>query len=99
MWITVSGMLLSFVFVFGGSLRNMYECVVFLFIVHPFDVGDQIVVGTQTDWCTVRLACPCSALPTNKGFEVAEATVTCDMLNCTLTLSFPTSPSAHVSAE
>ena len=30
---------------FGNSLRGVYESVVFLFIVHPFDVGDTIAVG------------------------------------------------------
>ena len=43
--VTASSALLSFVFVFGNSLRGVYESVVFLFLVHPFDVGDTITVG------------------------------------------------------
>ena len=43
--VTASSALLSFVFVFGNSLRGVYESVVFLFVIHPFDVGDTIAVG------------------------------------------------------
>jgi len=43
LWVTASSALLSFVFIFGNSLRGIYESVVFLFVVHPFDVGDVIL--------------------------------------------------------
>ena len=43
LWVTASSALLSFVFIFGNSLRGIYESVVFLFVVHPFDVGDVVV--------------------------------------------------------
>jgi hypothetical protein len=43
LWVTASSALLSFVFIFGNSLRGIYESVVFLFWVHPFDVGDVVV--------------------------------------------------------
>ena len=52
-WLTISGLMLSFVFVFGNSIRALYESVVYLFIVRPFDVGDAILLGTAQDWCTV----------------------------------------------
>ena len=52
-WVTVSGLLLSFVFVFGNSIKNIYESVVFLFVVRPFDVGDAVLLGPTADWCTV----------------------------------------------
>lgn len=52
-WLTVSSLLLSFVFVFGNSIRGIYESVVYLFVVRPFDVGDVILLGPAQDWCTV----------------------------------------------
>ena len=42
---TFSATLLAFTFVFGNSLKNMYESMLFLFVVHPFDVGDNIVLN------------------------------------------------------
>lgn len=54
-WVTVSGLLLSFVFVFGNSIKNIYESVVFLFVVRPFDVGDAVLLGPTADWCTVSI--------------------------------------------
>ena len=35
MWLAISSCLLGFVFVFGNSIRNLYEAVIFLFVVHP----------------------------------------------------------------
>ena len=52
-WLTVSSLLLSFVFVFGNSIRAIYESVVYLFVVRPFDIGDAILLGPAQDWCTV----------------------------------------------
>lgn len=35
-------------FVFGNICKNVFESVVFLFVTHPFDVGDRLVVdGVQ----------------------------------------------------
>ena len=53
-WVTVSSLLLSFVFVFGNSIKSIYEAVVFLFVVRPFDVGDAVLLGPAQDWCNVR---------------------------------------------
>lgn len=53
-WVTIGSMLLSFTFVFGNMFKTLFECVVFLFVVHPFDVGDMISIGTTPgDLCTV----------------------------------------------
>lgn len=36
LWLTISSVTLAFVFVFGNSIRNIYEAVIFLFVVgHP----------------------------------------------------------------
>ena len=41
--ISLSSMTLAVAFVFGNSLRTIYESVVFLFMVRPYKVGDWIV--------------------------------------------------------
>ena len=43
-WLTVSSVLLGLSFIFGNSIRNVFESVVFLFVVHPFDVGDALLI-------------------------------------------------------
>jgi hypothetical protein len=37
--ISLSSMTLAFAFIFGNSLRTLYESVVFLFVVRPYKVG------------------------------------------------------------
>ena len=37
-----TSILLALSFVFGGSARNTFECIIFLFVYHPYDVGDRI---------------------------------------------------------
>jgi small-conductance mechanosensitive channel len=32
----------------GGSLQEVLTCIIFLFVKHPFDVGDRIVILTNT---------------------------------------------------
>ena len=51
-WLSFSSVILAFVFVFGNSLRNMYESVIFLFVMHPYDVGDALFISG--DWCQVE---------------------------------------------
>ncbi|KAK9845183.1 hypothetical protein WJX84_001954 [Apatococcus fuscideae] len=54
-WYTFSSLLLSMTFIFGNSIKNTYESVIFLFVVHPFDVGDGVYIGTgQTDFYTIE---------------------------------------------
>lgn len=53
-WLTFSSLLLAFAFVFGNSLRNLYESVVFLFSIHPYDVGDCLFFNEN--WHQVRTA-------------------------------------------
>ena len=44
LWISISSICLAFAFIFGNSIRQMYESVLFLFIVHSFDVGDWLAL-------------------------------------------------------
>lgn len=35
-------------FVFGNMAKTLFEAIVFIFVMHPFDVGDRIEIeGTQ----------------------------------------------------
>ncbi|KAI3428453.1 hypothetical protein D9Q98_007280 [Chlorella vulgaris] len=43
-WLTFSSIMLAFTFIFGNSIRTIFECVVWLFVVHPYDVGDTLVI-------------------------------------------------------
>lgn len=47
--------MVSLTFVFGNNMRSIYEAVVYLFVVHPYDVGDAVLCGPNQDWCTVIL--------------------------------------------
>ena len=44
MWFTASSMLLAFVFMFGNSFKQLFESVIFIFVIHPFDVGDNVLI-------------------------------------------------------
>jgi small-conductance mechanosensitive channel len=39
-----TSILLALSFVFGGSAKATFDCIVFLFVVHPFDAGDRIFI-------------------------------------------------------
>ena len=40
----VSSQVLILVFIFGNTLKNVFEAIVFVFVFHPFDVGDRCVI-------------------------------------------------------
>ena len=44
---TVSSLLVSFAFAIGPSLLVLVNSVVFLFVQHPFDVGDRVVIDGE----------------------------------------------------
>lgn len=31
-------------FIFGNSAKNMFEGIIFMFVTHPFDVGDRLLI-------------------------------------------------------
>ena len=44
----ISSQLLLIVFVFGNTAKTVFEAIIFVFVMHPFDVGDRCVVdGVQ----------------------------------------------------
>lgn len=50
-WLSFSSVFLAFAFVFGNSIRNVYESIIYLFVVHPFDVKDVLLLqnGDQVE--------------------------------------------------
>jgi small-conductance mechanosensitive channel len=47
-FVFLSSQLLLAVFVFGNTLKTVFEVIVFLFVMHPFDVGDRCdIEGVQ----------------------------------------------------
>lgn len=50
-WVSFSSIFLAFTFMFGNTVKQTFENVVFLFSAHPFDVGDVLYV--QNDFMTV----------------------------------------------
>lgn len=45
MWITISSGVLSFSFIFGNTMSNQLQAILLLFVVHPFDVGDRLLLS------------------------------------------------------
>lgn len=44
----VTSQLLLIVFIFGNTLKTIFEAIVFLFVMHPYDVGDRCLIdGVQ----------------------------------------------------
>lgn len=44
----ISSQILLVVFMFGNTARTVFEAIIFVFVMHPFDVGDRCVVdGVQ----------------------------------------------------
>lgn len=48
--ISLSSAGLAFVFVFGNNLRTVYESLVFLFMIRPYQVGDCIRFKGELHW-------------------------------------------------
>jgi len=52
----ISSQLLLVVFVFGNTAKTVFEAIIFVFVMHPFDVGDRCVI----DGVQVVLNCGCN---------------------------------------
>lgn len=60
-FVLLSSQLLVAVFMFGNTLRTIFEAIVFLFVMHPFDVGDrcevdgmQVVSNSPSTRCLIN---------------------------------------------
>ncbi|KAJ1998231.1 hypothetical protein GGI04_005091 [Coemansia thaxteri] len=53
---TMGTLFIGWSFVFGGTFKTIFECIIYLFQVHPYDVGDTVVVATESlTVCKIRL--------------------------------------------
>ena len=43
-WITLTSVVVAFSFIFREAASNLYQSVIFLFVVHPLDVGDALLI-------------------------------------------------------
>lgn len=44
----ISSQILLVVFIFGNTAKTVFEAIIFVFVTHPFDVGDKCVIdGAQ----------------------------------------------------
>lgn len=43
-WVLFSSIFLGFSFIFGNTIKTTFESIIYIFIVHPFDVGDYVIV-------------------------------------------------------
>lgn len=43
-WQTLTSAFISMSFIFGGSIKQLFEAAVFLFAFHPYDVGDAVLL-------------------------------------------------------
>lgn len=44
----ITSQLLLVVFMFGNSVKTVFEAIIFVFVMHPYDVGDRCVIdGVQ----------------------------------------------------
>lgn len=46
----VSSQLVLMVFIFGNTLKTVFEAIVFVFVHHPFDVGDRCLIDGTMVW-------------------------------------------------
>ncbi|KAK9840563.1 hypothetical protein WJX81_001411 [Elliptochloris bilobata] len=44
LWVFISSLIIGSAFVFGNSMKQLFESVIFLFVVHPYDVGDCLLI-------------------------------------------------------
>jgi mechanosensitive ion channel protein 4/5/6/7/8/9/10 len=49
-FVFLSSQLLLAAFIFGNTLKTIFEAIIFLFVMHPFDVGDRCEVDGVQVW-------------------------------------------------
>ena len=45
LWTAVAAAIVAFSFIFKSAIATMFDSVIFLFVVHAFDVGDNILIN------------------------------------------------------
>ncbi|WPT15326.1 Mechanosensitive ion channel protein 4 [Picochlorum sp. SENEW3] len=59
-WVGFTGLLVSLSFIFATTVSNVFENIIFLFGVHPYDIGDTLLINDQyltIDEITINFTC------------------------------------------
>ena len=52
----ISSQLLLVGFMFNNTAKTVFEAIIFVFVMHPFDVGDRCIIdGVQVFWSSCSL--------------------------------------------
>jgi mechanosensitive ion channel protein 4/5/6/7/8/9/10 len=66
-FVFLSSQLLVAVFMFGNTLKTIFEAIIFLFVMHPFDVGDRCEVDGMQVTTSILLSWLLSLLCTSNN--------------------------------
>lgn len=57
-WLSFSSIIVASSFIFSKAISDIFLSVIFLFVVHPYDVGDGIMIGPDLHYvsCASLLA-------------------------------------------
>ena len=56
--VVMSSQLVVAVFMFGNTCKTIFEAIIFVFVMHPFDVGDRCVIdGVQVTFLNLHMLC------------------------------------------
>lgn len=72
--LALSTMLSGAAFAFGTSARNMFESMIFLLVIHPFDVGDRVFIPLGTTIPSVS-----TTVATMSGTEALDNLIVSEM--------------------
>ena len=59
LWTAVAAAIVAFSFIFKNAIATMFDSVIFLFVVHAFDVGDGILINGDLH----KVSCACLSAP------------------------------------
>lgn len=68
--IFLASVLLPCVFLFGNTIRALFDSLVFIFVMHPFDVGDRCIVDGEEvlNFLLIVKSVICSSTPCHINF-------------------------------
>ncbi|KXS10446.1 hypothetical protein M427DRAFT_36983 [Gonapodya prolifera JEL478] len=97
-FVTLTSLLVLSTYVIGGSLKDTFSCIIFLFVTHPYDVGDLIQVpGHTMSYIVVEMNILTTTFRRTDGMTVlASNTVLSNMFISNIRRSAPMSQSVQL---
>jgi hypothetical protein len=65
-----TSVLVAMSFIFGGSAKALFDCIVFLFVVHPYDTGDRIFFDDGSNFVVEELRLRLEWMEKNIMFQI-----------------------------